>query len=204
MKITDLTGIVLTLGVCITSSVMAEIEDSDLFTASQSANSSKALIDGSAGGGGTSIRYKSFAASGMKSIYGPSNAYNYSGGGCMKATAPTTYMGLDEVIDLPVGSRIVSLTLMTHPTSSTDTQTALIYTSVGGVYSVVESVSVSDDSISGFVSEGVFLDHTLSYNVLTMARLEQSGNTAEVCGMRIGYISPDVASDVLFASNFFK
>lgn len=205
MKIINLKGVALTLGVFMTSSVLAETPESDLMLASQSANSSKALIDGSAGNGGTSIRYKSLAASGMQhSGSQASSAYNYSGGGCMQATAPSTYMPLDAVIDLPVGSRIVSMTLMTHPTSSTDTQNAMIYTAENGVFNSIAFVTVQDDSISGFVNEGVFLDHTLTYDGITVARLEQFGNTAEVCGMRIGYISPDVASDVIFASNFFK
>ena len=203
MKITELKGVTLALGIALSTSVLAEANLSDDEMASLATLNSKALIDGSAGSGSTSIRYKNLAASGMKAVTQSYN-YEYSGGGCMKATAPTGYVAFDDMVDLPVGSKLVSLTLMTNPTSSVDTQTAQIYQSLNGVFSTIGSVSVSDAGISSHTSDGVFFDHTLVTDGITTARLEISGNTAEICAMRIGYISPDVASDVIYASNFYR
>ena len=203
MKITELKGATLALGIALSITALADNNLSDEEMATQAAFNSKALIDGSAGPGGTSIRYKNLAASGMKAQTQSFN-YGYSGGGCMKANAPATYVAFDDMVDLPVGSKLVSLTLNTNPTSSTDTQSALLYQSLNGVFSTIAFASVSDDSIAGHTSDGVFLDHTLVTDGIITARLEVSGNTAEICSMRIGYISPDVASDVIYASNFYR
>ncbi len=203
MKITELKGATLAIGIALSITALADNNLSDEEMATQAAFNSKALIDGSAGPGGTSIRYKNLAASGMKAQTQSVN-YSYSGGGCMKATAPSTYVAFDDMVDLPVGSKLVSLTLNTNPTSSTDSQTAQIYQSLDGSFSTLAFVTVNDDSIADHTSDGVFFDHTLLYDGLTMARLEVSGNTAEICSMRIGYISPDVASDVIYASNFYR
>ena len=203
MKIIDFKITTLAMGIAMTTSVLADQTISDTELAEQATFSNKALIDGSAGVGGTSIRYKSFAASGMKAL-SQSFDYRYSGGGCMQAVAPTTYAGFDDMLDLPVDSKLVSMTLLTNPTSSSDIQTAIIYQSLNGTFSTIGSVTVNDSGISNFTSEGIFLDHTLLYDGLTMARLEISGNDAEICGLRVGYVGPDVASDVLFVSNFYK
>lgn len=212
MKITDLKKTWITIGAVISSGVMA-VDESDLPIGVkhnenlEPVQTVKALVDGSAGSGGTSIRYKNFAASGMKPIYGPQTyEFEYSGGGCMKAVAPTTYLGLDEIIDIPVGSKIVSMTFLANPTSSTDQLNGLLFTTdASGSFNTVAFESIQDAGISSHTSVGTFLDYTTEYDTMVMARIEQtSGNTAEICGIRIGYISYDVANDVIFSSNFYR
>ncbi len=213
MKVTNLKNMALTFGALMTSGVMA-MDESELpigIKHNSDLNpvlSNKALVDGSAGPTSTSIRYKNFAASGMKPINGPQTYdYSYSGGGCMKAVAPTDYLGIDEVIDLPIGSKIVSMTLLANPSSSTDSLRAILFAADAAnnfAFSNVATVIISDDSIPSYTEQGMFLDYTLLYNTVLTARLEQSGNTGEVCGVRIGYISYDVADDVIFSTNFFR
>ncbi|MCB1582429.1 MAG: hypothetical protein KDI92_05140 [Xanthomonadales bacterium] len=212
MKITDFKKTLTVIGLTITCGVMAT-DESDLTVGVKydkdlnPVHDVKALIDSSADSGGTSIRYKNFAASGMKAIYGPQDyTYEYSGGGCIKPNGGSTYLGLDEIIDLPVDSKIVSMTFFANPTSSNDQLNGILYEATAqGIFNPITTVTIQDAGIASHTSDGVFLNYTTLYDTMLMARMEQrNGDTAELCGLRIGYITPDVASDVIFASNFFR
>lgn len=168
----------------------------------------KSLIDRTAISGGTSIRYQSYAASGMTQVFGSN--YSYTGRGCIGNVS--VYSGFDNVLDLPDKSRVVSATFLVNDNDSTQQTRGILFTG-GPDFTEIINVATSYVEVPGYTSIGGFLDFTIDNGLgnekFASIRLELSGTSdpnpnASVCGVRIGYISPDVASDVIFASNFFR
>lgn len=167
-------------------------------------NYEKTLIDSSTGSGGTSIRYTSFAASGMSSVRS-TQGYDYSGGGCLQAKDSNLF--IDHSLDLPIGSRLVSVSYLMNDNSNTENLRGYLYTSP--TFSNFQSYETGVAAQPGIVSLGGFFDFTLSDNTEAITtRLmitDATGSSdSEICGLRIGFIPPDVASDVIFVNNFFR
>jgi len=162
----------------------------------------KALVDLEAGSGGTSIRYASFSASGMNNR---NNAdANYSGGGCMNFN---TTGWLDASVDLPEGSRIVSISYLVEDNSATGQASGetLAVNGDGGFTSVLNTLDTDLSGTPGDINIGGFVDYTLDGFEGLSVRLSASSSTdTEVCGVRVGYVAPSVASEVIFVSNFFR
>lgn len=166
--------------------------------------STKALIDEDRPVGGTSIRYYSSTASAMQPHL--ISRKNYTGGGCSTATGGI--LNLDESIDLPEDSKIVSFSVLGNDTSSDGSVSAYLARVPNGAnfFSVISVTTGDNTNQPGRFNIGGFLDYTLdSDNEGLLARINLNAETGiEVCGFRIGYVPPDVASDIIFINNFYR
>lgn len=157
----------------------------------------KALIDLSAPFGGTSIRYQSYGATGMQNRDNVN--VSYAGGGCMQLGGR-----MDASVDLPSGARIISISYEVNDNSATGSAggQTLVFDGAGGFLNLLTLNTTIGDTL-GYVSIGGFLDHTISPNENMVVRLNATSETGvEICGVRIGFIPPSVASDVIFVHNF--
>ncbi|MFV0542768.1 MAG: hypothetical protein ACK5L8_03655 [Marinicella pacifica] len=161
----------------------------------------KTMVDENRPVGGTSIRYYSSSAAGMQVLSGAS--YEYKGAGC---TAPTTFgISMDEAIDLPDGSKIVSFTVLGLDNSNTESGSGtLARVDNSGNYTAIAYASSGNTEQPGRFSAGEFVDHSLSSGEGTLVRFYFSDPVIELCGFRIGYVPPDVADDVIFVNNFYR
>jgi hypothetical protein len=166
--------------------------------------STKALIDEDRPVGGTSIRYYSSTASAMQPHI--MSRKNYPGGGC--STAINGVLTLDEAIDLPEDTKIVSFSVLGNDSSNAGKVNAYLSSvpSGGNYYNIITDSTGTNANQPGRFNIGGFLDHTVnSDNEGLLVRLNLSAETGiEVCGFRIGYVPPDVASDVIFVNNFYR
>lgn len=165
----------------------------------------KAMVDEDRPVGGTSIRYYSSSASGMQSL--EHSNYKYNGAGC--SSSVTGFMRKDEGIDLPDGTKIVSFTVLGFDNSATEYGNgSLARVDNTGNYTTIASASSGVSSQPGRFSVGQFLDYTLTTSLSahegTLVRLNFSDPVIEICGIRIGYVPPDVAHDVIFVNNFYR
>ena len=161
----------------------------------------KAMIDEGRPFGGTSIRYISSSAAGM---YPTDPSYSYQGNyhsGCRYSNSGL--LELVENIDIPDGSRIISVTAMGEDMS----------TGWFGYTLQVDGQDIANQASSGslpynLMTMGEFIDFHMPYfsyqqQKVTMT-LSQIGSGVQLCGYRIGYLPPDVADDVIFVNNFYR
>lgn len=161
----------------------------------------KTMVDENRPVGGTSIRYYSSSAAAMQTI--TLTNYKYNGAGC--ASSVTGFMNKDEAIDLPDGSKIVSFTLLGYDNSVTESgSVTLARVDNSGNYISFGFASSGAASQPGRFSVGDFVDHTLDVDEGALVRLSFSDPVIELCGIRIGYVPPDVADDVIFVNNFYR
>ncbi len=164
----------------------------------------KALIDEDRPVGGTSIRYYSSTASAMQAHN--INTKNYLGGGCSSAIGG--FLELDESIDLPEDTKIVSFTALGEDSSAAGYASAYLarVPSGGNYFHIIGNSTGAYANQPGRFSIGGFLDHTVnSDSEGLLVRFGLDAETGiEVCGFRIGYIPPDIAHDVIFVSNFYR
>ncbi|GAA4816183.1 hypothetical protein GCM10011365_00990 [Marinicella pacifica] len=161
----------------------------------------KAMIDENRPFGGTSIRYISSSAAGM---YPTDPGYTYQGNylsGCRYSNSGL--LELVENIDIPDGSRIISVTAMGEDMSS----------GWFGYTLQVDGQDIANQASSGtlaynLMTIGEYIDFHMPYfsyqqQKVTMT-LSQLGSSIKICGYRIGYLPPDVADDVIFVNNFYR
>lgn len=165
-------------------------------------NSTKAMLDHERPVGGTSIRYYSSAAAAMTSIN--SSDYSYASPGCRQATTTSTEM--DEALDIPVGSKIVSFTAYGTDSDASSQASAYIYQTdiSAGTLSTNKIYTSGTAAAPGNFSIGGFFDYTKAYGDNLWVRLWGNGPNIVLCGFRVGYVPPDVASDVIFVNNFYR
>ncbi len=161
----------------------------------------KAMIDIHRPVGGTSIRYYSSAASPMHSIGGD---YSYVSPGCRASVSGG--ISLDEAVDLPLDTKIVSFTAYGLDNNSTQAGSAILYTTniATGDLDIYNSYSSGNTETPGRYSIGGFLDLDRTYNDSLFVRLSSNGTEIDICGYRIGFVPPDVASDIIFVDNFYR
>lgn len=167
-------------------------------------NNTKALIDEDRPVGGTSIRYYSSTASAMQPH--TKSRKNYSSGGC--STAINGALNLDESIDLPEDTKIISFTALGEDSNSLGSVHAYLarVPSGGNYFDIIVDTTNPTSNQPGRFSLGGFLNHTVNSDTegLLVRLYVDEGAALEVCGFRIGYIPPDVASDVIFVNNFYR
>lgn len=161
----------------------------------------KSLVDASIGIGGTSIRYVTYAASGM---YNRNNGdINYSGAGCMDFDSGDW---LETSIEFPNGSRIISITLKGNDISDTGYVSMEVLGLKGdGDFNdiVTSSINSGFAETPGYFSLTEYLDYSVQATESVSARITaSSGSGNEACAVKVGYIPPSVASDVIFVDNF--
>lgn len=160
----------------------------------------KAMIDEGRPFGGTSIRYISSSAAGM---YPTDPSYTYQGNyfsGCRFSN--NGLLELVENIDIPDGSRILSVSAMGEDMSS----------GWFGFTLQADGQDIANQASTGSLANdlmtiGKFFDFHVPYfsyqqQKITLT-LSQLGSNVKLCGYRIGYLPPDVADDVVFVSNFY-
>lgn len=159
----------------------------------------RALI-GLATPSGTSIRYSSYGASGMTNIL--NRSISYAGGGCMQSDTGGFF---DASIDLPNGARIISASFEVIDDNASENSNGRIisFDGEGNFITLFEDSTINADT-PGAVSLGGFFDFTLTINTAIIGRLSTSGTGTEVCGVRVGFIPPSIANDVIFVSNFYR
>ena len=184
-------------GVLYTEPVSAAEDDLD----NHSERSNKALVSLTPGSGGTSIRYSSYGATGMTSIN--STARSNAGHGCMEASSLIEF---DASIDLPDDSRIVSISFNVRDSSDTTSTSARLLSvdASGGFTDIGSYGNTGVTETPGYANLGSYLDYTTSQNEALLGRITLTGENTEACGIRIGYIPPSVASDVIFVNNFYR
>lgn len=170
--------------------------------------SPKSLVELSHTAGATSIRYISFAASAMKTLGTGTYEKDYAGAGCVEDSLDAASgMALDDFLDIPQGSRIVSASFLGYDTTSTDSYLGSLYEFTNGTASTVLSGFSGTAFDGGYVSAGGYLSNYVTQSgSLYGVRLEASPSNGaiELCGVRIGYIPENLVDDVIFASNFFR
>ncbi|KAA3638317.1 MAG: hypothetical protein DWP95_12940 [Proteobacteria bacterium] len=165
-------------------------------------NSTKAMLDHERPVGGTSIRYYSSAASAMN-LVGSSN-YTYVSPGCREGTTGMTEM--DEALDIPRGSKIVSFSAYGIDNDASSRAVAYIYQTdiTTGTLSTNVSYTSGNTETPNRFNIGGFLDYTKEYHDNLWVRLWGTSNAITLCGFRIGYVPPNVADDVIFVHNFYR
>lgn len=181
--------------------------------ADNSTGSNKALVDSSHGVGATSIRYLSYAASTMTSIRS-GKSFSYGGGGCLRASSTNTYF--DHKVDLPNGSKIVSISFNGLDNSNSEQFYVRffrypVHSNPGAYDNLLLANNITSGSgnadTPGRVNLGGFFNPPVtvsSASALVVRMRPGTDNNTEICNVKIGYIPPDVADDVIFASNFFR
>lgn len=162
----------------------------------------KAMIDIDRPVGGTSIRYYSSAAAAMNQV--STANYEYTSPGCR--TGVSSGVSMDETVDLPLDSKIVSFTAYGTDNDNSASASAYLYsTAMGdGALSIVTSYSSGSTETPGDFSIGGYLDYDRLYNESFFVRLSSSSENIVLCGFRIGYVPPNVASDLIFVNNFYR
>ena len=166
----------------------------------QPVENTKSLVDITTGIGATSIRYAHYAASGM--FNRDNSTVSYGGGGCMTFTAGAW---LDVSVDIPDGSKIVGFTLFGNDNSASGSVSleVLALDGLGAFESVVSTTGTTFPDTPGFFQQTFFVDYDIPFNRMVNARVNATAGTGnEACGVRVAYIPPSVASDVLFVDNF--
>lgn len=161
----------------------------------------KSMIDEGRPVGGTSIRYISSSAAGM---YPTDPSYSYEGNyftGCRFSNSGL--LELVDNIDLPDGSRLISISVMGEDMGQ----------GWFGYTLQVDGQDITNQASSGtlpnnLMTIGEYIDFQMPYFsyqqqkiTLTLSHL---GSGIKICGYRIGYLPPDVADDVIFVNNFYR
>lgn len=161
----------------------------------------KAFIDVNRPVGGTSIRYYSSTATAMQTVN--QNGYKYTVSGC--TSSKSGWREIDEALDLPNKSKIVSFTALGKDTSNNASGKAYLSKINGaGNYTILKSYDSGTTNKPNRFNIGGYLNHTLSHNEGLLVRLAGATSDIELCGFRIGYVPPDVAGDVIFVTNFYR
>jgi hypothetical protein len=167
----------------------------------------KSLVEVNYTAGGTSIRYMSYAASAMKTLGTGTYEKDYQGAGCVADSQDAAAgMNLDDTLDIPQGSKIVSVSFLTYDISNTRSTSGYLYAYSGGSATTVATGTSGNTFDAGYVSTGGFYDHITDVNSLYGLRLSgpAANGDLRLCGVRIGYIPEDLVDDVIYASNFFR
>ncbi len=167
----------------------------------------KSLVEVNYTAGGTSIRYVSFAASAMKTLGTGTYEKDYQAAGCVDDNQDAASgMALDDYLDIPQGSKIVSASFLGYDVSNTQSFSGILYDFSGGSASIVTSASSGSTFVGGDASPGGFTEYITDVNSLYGLRLSapSSNGALRLCGARIGYIPEDLVDDVIYASNFFR
>ncbi len=169
----------------------------------------KALIDDQNNLGGTSIRYSSYGATGMSYI----NAGDFDLGfeainGCIRQTQASSF-SLDAAIDLPHGTKIVSITFDVYDgNNGAPLISGSLFEFNANSFTTVFTTSVPSNTNNGYIGIGGFLDDyridNINHNYI-VARLSSNTNVeSRLCGVRIGYVPANLADDVIFVNNFYR
>ncbi|MCX7545295.1 hypothetical protein [Marinicella gelatinilytica] len=165
-------------------------------------DNTKTMVDENRPVGGTSIRYYSAVGSAMQSS--SSGTYSYTYSGCKTPLAGTVQ--IDDAVDLPNGSKVVSFSAFGVDNSGTAQASSWLVERDNNTntWTDLETHPSGGSAIPGRFSEGGFLDYTIGYSNPLVVRQRANDSDISLCGYRIGYVPPDVASDVIFVNNFYR
>ncbi len=113
----------------------------------------------------------------------------------------------DAAVDLPDGARVVSITWQHIDSSATGNGSGELWSfdAAGTVTLLASGNTGAVADTPGSVSTTQFVDHTITLNENILVRIwGTNGSGVESCGVKVGYIPPVVATDVIYVDNFLN